>query len=74
MVIALQVAGVDAQQVAAATGLDVTSMKQTTLAGKTVWQGGSDALATILYPKDDIAFEVLFADATTAQAILAALP
>jgi hypothetical protein len=74
LVTALRIDGVDAAQVADATSLNVDAMEQATMAGKPVWLAGSEAFRTVVYATGDTAFQVMFADQATAEAIVAALP
>jgi hypothetical protein len=74
IVIALRILGVDAGQVAAATGTNIESLTPSTIGGKEVFTAGSDEFLTVLYPTGDTVYQVMFADAPTAEAILAQLP
>jgi hypothetical protein len=74
MLYALQLKGVQATEFLDATGIDTSTMASSTIGGKSVYEEGAAGFSTIVYPKDDILFMILFASDTQAQAILAALP
>jgi len=74
MVIALQIKGVPAEQLLGVTGMDTANLTKTTVAGKDVYSAGAGGISVIVYPKDDIVFEVLLASDTVAQDIVRQLP
>ena len=74
MVVAFQIRGVDASKFLEAMGSDVTSMTKTSLGGKDVYKAGAGGMSAIVYPKNDVLFEVLLASDKVAESIVSQLP
>jgi hypothetical protein len=74
MVIAFQIRGVDAAKFMAAMGADTASMTKTTIGGKDVYQSGAGGFGVIVYPKNDVVFEVLMASDKVGESIVSQLP
>jgi hypothetical protein len=74
MVIAFQIRGVDAAKFMAAMGADVGSMTKTTIGGKDVYQSGAGGFGVIVYPKNDVLFEILMASDKVSESIVSQLP
>lgn len=74
-ILAFQIKGVDATKlVSLVAGSSTASWVAATVGGKQVQKSGTDAMAAVIYTKGDVLFEVLLANAATAEAIVAALP
>ena len=75
VMIALQVRGLDASKLAefagASAGGDLTNA---TIAGKAVQKFGEGAFGGAMYIKDDVLYEILFADDAALEAIVSQLP
>jgi len=74
MVVAFQIRGLDASKFLEAMGADPTTMTRTSIGGKDVYQAGAGGFGAVVYPKDDIVFEILLADPKVTEAILSKLP
>ena len=76
VVIALQVRGLDASALAELAGANAggDAMTSTTIAGKQVQTFGAGTFAGAVYLKDDVLYEVLFADDATLSDIVSQLP
>jgi hypothetical protein len=74
MVIALQVKGVPADKLLGATGMDTSSLTNTTVGGKQVLKAAAGGFTVIIYTKDDVLFEVLLASDPVATDIVGKLP
>jgi hypothetical protein len=74
MVIAFQIRGVDAAKFMAAMGADVGSMTKATIGGKDVYQSGAGGFGVIVYPKNDVLFEILMASDKVGESIVSQLP
>ena len=74
MVVAFQIRGLDASKFIQAMGSDVSTMTKTSLGGKDVYSAGAGGMSAIVYPKDDVLFEVLLASDKVAEAIVSQLP
>jgi hypothetical protein len=74
MVVALQIKGVPAAELMTLTGSTTQNLKKTTIAGKDVLATDAGGFSVVVYPKDDLMFEIVLADAATTEAILSKLP
>jgi hypothetical protein len=74
MVIAFQIRGVDAAKFMSAMGADLGEMTKTSIGGKDVYTSGGSGFAVVVYPKNDVLFEVLMASDTVGEAIISQLP
>jgi hypothetical protein len=74
MVIAFQIRGVDAAKFMAAMGADTAAMTKTTIGGKDVYQSGAGGFGVVVYPKNDVLFEVLMASDKVGESIVSQLP
>ena len=74
MVIAFQIRGVDATKFMAAMGADTAELTKTSIGGKDVSTSGAGGFGVIVYPKDDVLFEVLMASDKVGEAIVSQLP
>ena len=74
MVVALQIRGLDASKFIQAMGSDVTTMTKTSVGGKDVYKATAGGMSAIVYPKNDVLFEVLLASDTVAESIVSQLP
>jgi hypothetical protein len=74
MVVALQIKGVPGAEFMGLTGTDTSSMQKTSMGGKDVLSAGTAGMSVVIYTKDDVMFEVVLADAKTAEEIVKQLP
>jgi len=74
MVVAFQIRGLDASKFIQAMGSDVSTMTKTSLGGKDVYSAGAGGMSAIVYPKNDVLFEVLLASDKVAESIVSQLP
>jgi hypothetical protein len=74
MVIALQIKGIPADQLLGVTGTDASTLTKTTIGGKSVLSAGAGGFSVVVYPKDDVLYEVLLANPTVTEAIVQKLP
>ena len=74
MVIAFQIRGVDAAKFMSAMGTDVSEMTKTSIGGKDVYTSGAGGFGVIVYPKNDVLFEVLMASDKVGESIISQLP
>ena len=74
MVIAFQIKGVDAKKFMEAMGADPATLTAATIGGKQVLQAGEGGFGVIIYPKDDVLFEILMASPEVGASIVEQLP
>ena len=70
----LRVPGADPKDVVNATFSTSKALQLATLGGKSVYRVGANGLNVVVYPKDDILFQVIGAPSDLTEAIVAALP
>jgi len=74
IVLAIRVPGADPKNVVEATFSASKALQLATLGGKSVYRVGGNGLNIVVYPKDDIMFQVVGAPSDLTEAIVAALP
>jgi hypothetical protein len=74
IVLAIRVPGADPRDVVDATFSSSAALQLATIGGKSVYKVGASGLNVVVYPKDDILFQVVGAPADLTEAIVAALP
>jgi hypothetical protein len=74
IVLAIRVPGADPKEVVEATFSASAALQLATMAGKSVYEVGGSGLNVVVYPKDDILFQVVGAPSDLTEAIIAALP
>jgi hypothetical protein len=74
IVLAIRVPGADPKEVVEATFSASSALQLATLGGKSVYRVGGNGLNIVVYPKDDILFQVVGAPSDLTEAIVAALP
>ncbi len=74
MVIAFQIKGVPGAEIMGITGTDTSSLQKVSMGGKDVLSAGTAGMSVVIYTKDDVMFEVVLADAKTAEEIVKQLP
>ena len=74
IVLAIRVPGADPRNVVESTFSPSAALKLATMGGKSVYEVGGSGLNVVVYPKDDILFQVVGAPADLTAAIIAALP
>jgi hypothetical protein len=72
--IAIRIKGVPAAEILGLTNTDLSSMTKTTIGGKDVYSEGGGGMNVIVYPKDDVLFEVVLTSDAVAKEVLAKLP
>ncbi|HEY3334233.1 MAG TPA: hypothetical protein VGK16_03260 [Candidatus Limnocylindrales bacterium] len=74
ILLAIRVPGADPKDVVEATFSASAALQLATMGGKSVYKVGASGLNVVVYPKDDILFQVVGAPADLTEAIIAALP
>jgi hypothetical protein len=74
IVLAIRVPGADPRDVVDATFSASAALQLATMGGKSVYKVGASGLNVVVYPKDDILFQVIGAPTDLTEAIIAALP
>ena len=74
IVLAIRVPGANPKEVVDATFSASAALQLATMGGKSVYKIGASGLNVVVYPKDDILFQVVGAPADLTEAIIAALP
>jgi hypothetical protein len=74
IVLAIRVPGANPKDVVEATFSASAALQLATMGGKSVYKVGASGLNVVVYPKDDILFQVVGAPADLTEAIIAALP
>jgi hypothetical protein len=74
IVLAIRVPGANPRDVVESTFSASAALQLATIGGKSVYRVGASGLNVVVYPKDDVLFQVVGAPADLTEAIIAALP
>ena len=74
IILAIRVPGANPKEVVEATYSASAALRLATMGGKAVYEVGGSGLNIVVYPKDDILFQVVGAPSDLTEAIIAALP
>lgn len=74
IVLAIRVPGAEPKDVVEATFSASAALQLATMGGKSVYKVGASGLNVVVYPKDDILFQVVGAPTDLTEAIIAELP
>ncbi|HEX5826679.1 MAG TPA: hypothetical protein VFY23_04105 [Candidatus Limnocylindrales bacterium] len=74
VVLAIRIPGANPKEIVEATFSASAALQLRTIGGKSAYEVASSGLNIVVYPKDDIMFQVLGAPAALTEAIVAALP
>jgi hypothetical protein len=74
VVLAIRIPGANPKEIVEATFSASAALQLRTIGGKSAYEVASSGLNIVVYPKDDIMFQVLGAPADLTEAIVAALP
>ena len=74
VLLAIRVPGADPKKMVDATFATSKALQLATIGGKSAYRVGASGLNAVVYPKDDVMFQVVGASNDVTEAILAALP